>query len=306
MKPGRVCVLGSLNMDLVVGTPRLPAPGETILGGPFHTHPGGKGANQAVAARRMGAEVTMVGRVGDDPHGQQLQRLLADEGIDTSHLRSLPGEATGVALITVDSAAGENTIIVAGGANQRLTAADVEQARDRITEADVLLLQLEVPIEAVVAAARVARQAGTTVILNAAPAAPLPAELWRSLDVLIVNESEAAHLVGAAVGEAEPEALARELQMQGSASVVLTLGAHGALCCSERKTSTVPALDVTPVDTVGAGDALAGALAAGLAEGLPMQEALPFAAAAGSLATTKAGAIPSLPTRSTVAASWSR
>ncbi len=306
MKPGRVCVVGSINMDLVVGTPRLPAPGETILGGPFTTHPGGKGANQAVAARRMGAEVAMIGRVGDDAHGAQLQRLLADEGIDTTHVHALSGEATGVALITVDSATGENTIVVAGGANQQLTTADVESAYEGIAASDVLLMQLEVPLEAVMAAACLGRESGASVILNAAPAAALPEELLRILDVLIVNESEAALLAGAAVGEEEPEALARTLRDKGPASVVLTLGARGALHWNGDIVRTVSALEVNPLDTVAAGDAFAGALAAGLASGLSMEAALRRAAAAGSLATTKAGAIPSLPTRTAVEAALTR
>jgi ribokinase len=302
MKPGRICVVGSINMDLVVRSPRLPRPGETVLGGPFRTSPGGKGANQAVAAQRMQAAVAMVGCVGDDAHGPQLIELLRENGIDTAHVRACPGETTGVALITVDDSTGENTIIVAGGANQRLTADDVEQARDAIARADALLMQLESPLEAVTAATRIARETGTKVVLNAAPAAVLPERLLGALDVLIVNQGEAATLSGR-VNESDAvdtKSIAQQLRESGPAAVVVTLGGQGALVVDAQMDLTVPALEVEPVDTVGAGDAFAGALAAGLAQEMSLDEAARLAAAAGSLATMKVGAIPALPQRGEV------
>ncbi len=304
MKPGRICVVGSINMDLVVRAPRLPSPGETILGGPFQMYPGGKGANQAVAAKRMGAEVSMIGCVGDDAYGSQLLDLLEREGVSAEHVRTCGGETTGVALITVDEAKGENTIVVAGGANQSLSSDDVERARGCIADADVLLMQLESPIDAITAATRIAAEADVAVVLNAAPAAVLPERLLRVLSVLIVNEREAALLAGRVTNKniLDTTTIARELRAKGPAAVVLTLGGEGALVVDEQMELTVSALQVEPVDTVGAGDAFAGAFAAAIAEGYALEVAAQRAATAGSLATMKTGAIPSLPRRAEVEA----
>ncbi|MBK7405185.1 MAG: ribokinase [Phycisphaerales bacterium] len=296
---GRVCVIGSANMDLVVRSPRLPAPGETLLGGPFETFPGGKGANQAVAAARMGARVTMVGRVGTDAYGSELRSVLSREGVDLTALRAAAGVSTGVALITVDASTGENTIVVAGGANLRVCPEDIEAVAGLIRSADVLLMQLEVPLGVVSAAAKIAHASGRQVVLNAAPAQALPAELLALVHVLIVNASEAATLTGLPAGR-DPGELAGALQRSGPRAVVVTLGRIGALLCDASGCRPVSSVEVEAVDTVGAGDAFCGALAAMLASGVPLDEAAQVGCIAGALAATKAGAIPSLPTRDAV------
>ncbi len=306
----RLCILGSINMDLVVRAPRLPAPGETLLGGPFETHPGGKGANQAVAAARMGADVAFIGRTGDDEHGRRMLDTLRAERIVTTRVTTTPGAATGVALIAVGSA-GENTIIVAPGANALLTPADADAARETLAAADVLLVQLEVPLDAVTRAAEIARDSGTTVMLNAAPGARLPAALLAAIDVLIVNETEAAIVADGLLGVAATDPLDR-LAAGGLASVIMTLGARGAVALHARVRGQAAPFSVEPLDTVGAGDAFCGTLAARWAEhqigggraggvdAMGLLDALCWANAAGALATTRRGAIPSLPTRAEV------
>lgn len=295
--PARVTVVGSLNMDLVVRAPRIPRPGETIIGGEFRTVPGGKGANQAVAAARLGAQVAMVGRVGGDAFGGLLLENLAAAGVDHTFVTRDVEAATGVALIEVDDA-GQNSIVVVSGANMRLAPADVEAAAAAIGVADVLLLQLESPLETVTRAAQVAHARGVTVILNPAPARPVPAGLLGLVDVLIPNESETALLTGLPVGDQEEaQAAAAALRRMGVATVILTLGERGALLAYEGGAELFPAFDVTPVDTTAAGDAFVGGLAVALAEGRPLQEAVRWGNAAGALATTRLGAQPSLPTR---------
>jgi len=295
--PARVTVVGSLNMDLVVRAPRIPRPGETIIGGEFRTVPGGKGANQAVAAARLGAQVAMVGRVGGDAFGGLLLENLAAAGVDHTFVTRDPQAATGVALIEVDDA-GQNSIVVVSGANMRLAPADVEAAAAAIGVADVLLLQLESPLETVTRAAQVAHARGVTVILNPAPARPVPDGLLGLVDVLIPNESETALLTGLPVGDQEEaQAAAAALRRMGVATVILTLGGRGALLAYEGGAELFPAFDVTPVDTTAAGDAFVGGLAVALAEGRPLQEAVRWGNAAGALATTRLGAQPSLPTR---------
>jgi len=297
-----VTVVGSLNMDLVARSPRIPRPGETILGGEFRTAPGGKGANQAVAAARMGGQVSMVGRVGSDAFAQSLLDGLAADGIDHAYVMRDPEAATGVALIVVDDR-GENSIVVASGANMRLSPADVDAAEAAIAAADVLLLQLEVPLEVVVRAAEVGRAHGATVILNPAPACPLPPELLSLIDVLIPNESETALLTHLPVGDrAEIEAAALALRELGVDTVVLTLGEQGALLVEKGKQEVVPAFEVTPVDTTAAGDAFVGGFAVALAEGRSLADAVRWGNAAGALATTQLGAQPSLPARRAVEA----
>ena len=295
--PARVTVVGSLNMDLVVRAPRIPRPGETIIGGEFRTVPGGKGANQAVAAARLGAQVAMVGRVGGDAFGGLLLENLAAAGVDHTFVTRDVEAATGVALIEVDDA-GQNSIVVVSGANMRLAPADVEAAAAAIGVADVLLLQLESPLETVTRAAQVAHARGVTVILNPAPARPVPAGLLGLVDVLIPNESETALLTGLPVGDQEEaQAAAAALRRMGVATVILTLGERGALLAYEGGAELFPAFDVTPVDTTAAGDAFVGGLAVALAEGRPLREAVRWGNAAGALATTRLGAQPSLPTR---------
>jgi len=292
-----VAVVGSLNMDLVARAARIPQPGETVIGGEFRNVPGGKGANQAVAAARLGAQVSMVGRVGRDAFAGPLLDSLAADGIDHTFVIQDPHAATGVALIVVDDA-GENSIVVASGANMRLSPTDVDAAETAIAGADALLLQLESPLETVTRAAELARAHGVTVILNPAPARPLPVELLALVDVLIPNESETALLTGMPVGDqAEAEAAAGALRTMGVGTVILTLGQRGALLAREGETVMCPAFDVTPVDTTAAGDAFVGGFAVALAEGRTLSEATRWGNGAGALATTKLGAQPSLPTR---------
>ncbi len=296
---GSVCVVGSINMDLVVRTPRLPAPGETILGGPFETFPGGKGANQAVAASRMGARVSMVGRIGADDYGQSMRAMFVREGVDATAIRATAGTATGVGVIIVDERAGENTIVVAPGANARLTPEDVESVAGIVRSAAVLLVQLETPFETVEAAIRIARGAGRRVVLNAAPAGVVPEAMLRQVDLLVTNRGEAAMLTG---GEAEddPLTLARDALRLGPAAVVVTAGPDGA-CLATRDTSLrVPSIPVRAVDSTAAGDAFCGAVAAWLASGRSVEEAVRAGCVAGALAATRAGAIPSLPGRADV------
>jgi ribokinase len=295
-----------MNMDLVVRAPRIPGPGETILGGEFHTAPGGKGANQAVAAARLGGRVSMVGRVGSDTFTRSLLDGLDADGVDHAFVTQDSEAATGVAFIVVDDA-GENSIVVASGANMRLSPANVNAAEAVIAGADVLLLQLETPLAAVARAAEVSRAHGAKVILNPAPACPLPHELLSLVDVLVPNESETALLTRLPVGgRAEIEAAAMRLCELGVDTVVLTLGERGALLVGEGEKDLVPAFAVTPVDTTAAGDAFVGGLAVALAEGRSLADAVRWGNAAGALATTKLGAQPSLPTRRAVEALMAR
>jgi ribokinase len=289
MKPS-VTVVGSANMDLVVTTRTLPAPGETVLGDAFTTIPGGKGANQAVAAARAGARCAFVGAVGDDAFGSALRANLTAAGVDTRRLRTVPG-ASGVALIAVDAAA-ENIIVVAPGANGHLEGLD-EADRAAIAGADVLLCQLEVPLPTVVEAATTARAGGTTVVLNAAPARALPADLLSQVDVLVVNEGEAAAIAGHA-GPAES-------LLDVVPRVVMTLGANGAAYADRdglRLNVTAPKVDA--VDTTAAGDAFTGALAVAWAEGGPIAETLQWACAAGAACARTHGASTALPQRSEI------
>lgn len=293
----RVAVVGSLNMDLIARAPRIPQPGETIIGGDFHSAPGGKGANQAVAAARLGARVSMVGRVGCDAFAESLLNNLTAAGVDHAFVVQDPEAPTGVALIVVDDA-GQNSIVVASGANMHLSPADVDRAKSAIAGADALLLQLESPLETVTRAAEVASAHGVRVILNPAPARSLPAALLSLVDVLIPNESETALLTGMSVNnQAEAEAAASTLRGMGVGTVILTLGERGALLAQAGTAELVPAFEVTPVDTTAAGDAFVGGFAVALAEGESLAEAVRWGNAAGALATTKLGAQPSLPTR---------
>ena len=292
-----VTVVGSLNMDLVARAPRIPLPGETIIGGGFRTVPGGKGANQAVAAARLGAQVSIVGRVGRDAFARSLLEAMIAAGVDHAFVGQDPQAATGIALIVVDDS-GENSIVVAPGANMCLSPADVAAAERAIAAADVCLLQLEIPLESVTRAAEVAQAHGVTVILNPAPARLMPAALLSLVDVLVPNESEAALLTGHPVDDqATAEAAAGALRAMGVGTVILTLGELGALLARDGKAEHFPAFAVTPVDTTGAGDAFLGGFAVALAEGRALADAVRWGNAAGGLATTRLGAQPSLPTR---------
>jgi ribokinase len=282
-------------MDLVASVPRQPQRGETLTGTGFATYLGGKGLNQAVAARRMGATVALVGRVGADDFGQRIKDALQTESIDAVYVQA-DQQPTGTALILVEER-GDNSIVVIPGANGALTPSDIDRAAELIGAASVLLLQLEVPIATTLRAAEIAQAAGTTVILTPAPAQPLPPALLAATDVLVPNQIEVVQVSGT---DADPATAARALLAQGCRAVVVTLGAQGALLVTPDGEQPIPPLPVTAVDTVGAGDAFAGALAASLAEGHELATALRYAGAAGALATTQAGAVPSLPTRAAV------
>lgn len=302
--PPRITVIGSLNIDLVVQSPRMPAPGETITGYGFHTVPGGKGANQAVAAAKLGAQVTIVGRVGDDSFGQMQRQGMEALGIGTDFLITDAEAPTGTALIIVDTQ-GQNSIVVVSGANGRLTPADVEAACPAIRDADAVLLQLENPIATVQHAAEVACELDVPVVLNPAPAPRerLPARLLRSVHYLIPNELEATALTGIQVtDQSSAERAAACLRTQGIETVILTLGAQGALAISLQGTIQAPAFSVKAVDTTAAGDAFVAAFSVALCEGQTLAEALRFANAAGALAVTRLGAQPSLPSREEVEA----
>ena len=284
-------------MDLVVRSPRIPRPGETIIGSAYQQIPGGKGANQAVAAARLGAQVSMVGRLGCDAFGNQLLEGLAAAGIDSTFVLQ-DGEApTGVALIVVDEA-GQNSIVVAAGANMRLSPADVDRAESAIAGSNVLLLQLESPLDTVIRAAELTQHHDVTVILNPAPAHPLPDRLLAMVDVLIPNESETAILTGTSVESLDQaSAAALALLQLGIGAVVLTLGDKGAILAQEDRVEVMPAFQVRAVDTTAAGDAFAAGLAVALAEGMDLVDAVRWGNAAGALAATVHGAQPSLPTR---------
>ena len=295
-----IVVVGSLNQDLVVPVARFPAPGETVLGGDYARHPGGKGANQAVAAARAGGRVTMVGRVGDDAFGHALRAALRADGVDDVGVRTTPERPTGVAFITVD-AAGQNTIVVASGANAALTPDDLDP--HAFHDASVLLLQLEVPLATVLAAARAGRAAGARVVLNLAPARPLGPDELADVDVLVVNETEAAVVTGldvAAVAR-DPAAALRALTDLVPAAVV-TLGADGAAWRADGVPGEVRGHRVAAIDTTAAGDAFVGALAVRLGAGAGLAEAVTYGNAAGALATTRAGAQTSLATATEIEA----
>jgi ribokinase len=320
----RVCVVGSINMDLVVRTQKLPTPGETVLGGGYRTFPGGKGANQAVAAARMGALTTLIGMIGDDPHGQKVKAALEAEqaisSLDLTHLIIKPGEPTGLALITVAEgnasgvgagSAGENTIVVAPGVNAQLDAAHVELHERAILEADVLLVQLEIPNTAVLAAVVAARRAGKAVILNAAPARMLGPELLKNVDVIVVNRPEASKMLGMDAN-LDPARLALRLPELGPTTAIMTMGSQGAILAHKGRPRRVPAVSVQSVDSVGSGDAFCGALAAmwgpvhAASKARSQEEfalgerAVLAASVAGSLASTRHGAMGSMPMRDEV------
>ena len=294
-KRPRVVVVGSANTDMAVRVPTLPVPGETLLGSAFALMPGGKGANQAVAAARLGAVVTFIGCVGADGFGDMLALNLENEGISTQFVVRDPDAQTGVALITVDENFGENTIVVAPGANARLSPALVDMAAAALRDADVLLCQLEIPLETVLSALQIARAAGVTTILNPAPAQTLSAEMLSFVSVLTPNQTEAAQILG---GDYDPSASALMLKRRGVENVVVTLGAHGARLVTAKKNTGIPAFPTEHiVDTTAAGDCFNGALAVALGEGQTLEEAVKFANAAASLSVESEGAQPSLPNR---------
>ena len=291
-----ITVLGSINLDYVVRVAHHPFPGETVLGGDVQTHPGGKGANQAVAAARAGVRVRMIGCVGSDAPGATMRENLGREGIDTTLVKTVCAPS-GAAFIAVNTD-GQNTIIVSSGANAQVTVSDLNPSR--LAWSKVLLMQLETPLEVVLKAASLAKQGGVRVVLNLAPAMPLSVAQLRDIDVLIVNETEAG-MLGGTVPQSAREALvvARDLRELVS-TVIVTLGAGGAVYSSLDAEGHTPSPVVQVVDTTAAGDAFIGALCAALCDGLALEAAVKRGVAAGALACTKAGAQPSLPRRAEI------
>ena len=293
----RIAVIGSLNMDLVVRAPRIPKPGETIIGADdLHMIPGGKGANQAYASAMLGAEVSMVGRVGDDMFGEQLITNLKKAGVDTHHITRDSDASTGIAMIVVEQG-GQNSIVVSRGANGRVSPPDVSRAEAVIQSASLVLLQLEIPLPAVINAAQFAENHGVKVVLNPAPAQHLPAELLSLTDILIPNETEASMLSVCVGTDDGIKQAAAKLCQSGVKTVVMTRGSRGASLITENEIVHFPSFPIEPVDTTAAGDAFVGSFAVALAEGRSISEAVMYGNAAGALASTKSGAQPSMPGR---------
>lgn len=292
-----IIVVGSLNADLVVRSPRFPKPGETISGEDLQIIPGGKGANQAVAAARQGVKTTMVGRVGSDSFGPFLVDNLNANQVVTTHVTVDPS-ATGTAIIVVDTN-GQNSIVLSPGANGNVSPMDVDSAS--FLSSKLLLLQLEIPTPTVLHAAQQARADGLTVILNPAPAKPLPIELFTNVDILIPNESELSLLTGLSVNNiASAETAAKEMLKQGVKTVIVTLGSKGALLVTDTQVKHVNTFNVNVLDTTAAGDAFIGGFASAMLSGTSLEDSVRYGCACGALATTKFGAQPSLPSKAEV------
>lgn len=300
----KICIVGSLSCDFVMRVPRRPQKGETIIGSDFQTFVGGKGNNQALAAARAGGIVSMIGRVGRDHFGDMIEHKLKSNSVDCRYLFRDNEVSTGIADILVD-ADGDNSICIAPQANSKLSAENIVAAQEVIKESKFLLMQLEIPQETVLAAARIARDAGVMVILNPAPApanGSIPEELLKNLDLIVPNQTEAQLLTGIPVVDLTSAIdAARALQAKGVKKVIITLGEMGALLLDEAKIPSVcPAFEVSVVDTTAAGDAFCGALVASLSRGESLEQAMVAGCSAGALATTVLGAEPSLPGRSEI------
>lgn len=304
MTSSTIVVVGSLNADFTVQVPRFPAPGETVAGGRFAIVPGGKGANQAAAAGRLGGHVAMVGQVGADSQGDVLRRALVDAGVDVSLVATDESAATGVALITID-ARGENQIVIAAGANGTFEPDRLARALGALRSARVVLLQLEIPLATVLRAAAEARAAGAVVVLDPAPAVPIPDQLLALADYVTPNEGELAALAGVTAADpdrpvAEIDRQARCVLSRGAAQVLVKLGARGARLVTSDSATTWPARPVHAVDTTAAGDAFNGAFAVALTEGRAVDAAVRFAITAAAISVTRPGAQPSMPSRKEV------
>lgn len=294
----RAIAFGSINMDLVATTPKLPVPGETILGSSFFTVPGGKGANQAVAMARLGVDTYMVGRVGDDNFGNQLLKTLQAAAVDTENVLVDKNISSGVALISVDDR-GENHIIVVPGANGRVDSTDVKKLNSLLPHCRVLLMQFEIPLPSILLAAQAAKHLGVKVILDPAPVLnQIPVELYALVDIITPNETEITQLVGFPVKDIDSAMEATKILLQrGVGCAIAKLGVKGVVCATKAETFFVPAFPVETVDTVAAGDAFNGGLAAAIVENLSLRQAVIWGCAAGAIAATKSGAQSSLPTK---------
>lgn len=295
-----ILVVGSSNTDMVIKAAHLPTAGETILGGTFFMNPGGKGANQAVAAARLGGDVTFICKTGNDIFGRQSLQLFKDEGIHTAYILSDPDNPSGVALITVDQNA-ENCIVVASGANATLSVSDLQKAERIIEQAKIILIQLEIPLETVVHVAKMGASKGARVILNPAPACELSEALLRNVSIITPNKTEAELLSGIVVNDMDSAKRAALLiKEKGVETVIITLGKDGALVLHDNKFTHTPASEVEAVDTTAAGDVFNGAFAVALAENKSILEAVVFACKASAIAVTRLGAQSSAPRRNEI------
>ena len=293
----KLVVIGSSNMDLVVSTEHFPLPGQTVMGKKFMTNFGGKGANQAVAASLLGGDVTFICKVGNDNYGREMIEKFQKDGIDTQYVTATDQAATGIAVITVD-ANGENTIVVASGANGLLASEDIRNAEPAISQADVLLMQLETPIEPLCTAAQMAHEKGKYVILNPAPApkAPLPSDLLRHIDLIIPNETEATSITGVEISDLQSaERAMKALKELGAKDAMITLGEKGVLAHEDGKVKLFPACKVQAIDTTAAGDTFCGALSVAICQGLEMKKAIAFANKAAAYTVQHEGAQCAMP-----------
>ena len=292
-----IVVIGSSNTDMVIKGDRIPLPGETILGGTFLMNSGGKGANQAVAAARLGVNVTFIAKTGNDIFGRQAIQLFKDEGINTQYVFEDPNHPSGIALIMVDKSA-ENCIMVASGANATLSPNDLRKAEAEIAKAAIVLMQLEIPVETVTWAAKTASDNGSKVILNPAPVCGLPEEIFQHISIITPNQTEAEMLSGIKINDIQSaKAAGQIIKQKGVDTVIITLGAEGALIITDEITELIAAPYVEAVDTTAAGDVFNGALAVAMAEGMPIRDAVEFSCKAAAISVTKMGAQSSIPRR---------